>query len=70
MFLAMTAVYWVGYKWPLFQKHKSTSVGFGPVEGSLLGLILDRDRPSKGLITLETANKNIVELRSLFDGDK
>lgn len=33
-------------------------------------LILDLDRPSQGLITLEATNKNIVDLRSLFENDR
>jgi len=38
LFLVMIAVYWVGFKLSLRQKNKAGH-GFGPVEGSVLGLL-------------------------------
>lgn len=34
-----------------------------------ISLIIDLDRPSHGMITLEATNKHVVDLRELFDDD-
>jgi hypothetical protein len=42
---------------------------FALMISSCIFLIIDLDRPSQGLITLESANQHIVELRTMFENN-
>ncbi len=67
--LCLVGSFLVGYNHRDIASSRVVVVVFALMISASIFLILDLDRPSHGLITLEETNKNIVDLRTMFEND-
>ena len=67
--LCLVGSFLVGYNEKDIASSRVVVVVFALMISSSIFIILDLDRPSQGLITLEQTNKNIIELRTMFEND-
>jgi len=65
--LCLVSSFLVGYNRNEIAASWVVIIVFALMISASIFIILDLDRPSQGLITLEEANKNIISLRSMFE---
>jgi membrane protease YdiL (CAAX protease family) len=68
--LCLVSSFVVGYSRKETESSWVVIIVFALMVSAAVFITLDLDRPSQGLITLEEANKNIIELRSLFENEQ